>query len=454
MERVFDEQGVAYELARPLGRGGQGEVWLTRDGRRVVKLIRSAARSERIRRQIARVRRMELNELPVARPIAMLQPTTISDVTHVGYVAEFLRDMEPLRNLLVPPGETSLRDWYIATGSLRRRLRLLARTAEVLDALHGRGLAYGDLSPNNVFVSEDRHCEEAWLIDLDNLSHESRIGEGVFTPGYGAPEVIDGVRGMSSFSDAWSLAALAVYVLRLVHPFLGDQVDEGEPELEEEAFAARLPWIEHGDDESNRSRHGIPRDLVFSKGLLELARRTFESPRGEVMARPTVARWVDRLHEAADATRRCSACSATLFAHVTRCTWCGHTDRRLTKVALHRWEPGHGIPQGARPVAQIALSPRESRILEARHCEALGGLGGRASRGMLTDVEGGVRVQPEPGTRWYLSEGRDLAALRVREVPANGAILPAGRRDLRLHFGPVETPHRVATFEDVLHERA
>lgn len=177
LNEVTDETGAVHPLERKIGKGGQGVVWLVKGGRRVVKLLERGD-PETLRRQFLFVRRLDLSGLHVAKPLAVLKPP------RVGYVAEFLGDMTPIGTLLAPPAKDLMR-WHIDTGGLRRRLRLLAHAGEALLGLHGRGVVYGDVSHNNVFVSTPVTAHEAWLIDLDNLAHDSDPRRAIYTPGYG-----------------------------------------------------------------------------------------------------------------------------------------------------------------------------------------------------------------------------------------------------------------------------
>lgn len=75
------------------------------------------------------------------------------------------------------------------------------------------------------------------MIDADNVASQSRDGQqGVFTPDYGAPEILKGESGINTLTDSWSFAVMAYRILTLVHPLKGGVVLEGEPEREEAAL--------------------------------------------------------------------------------------------------------------------------------------------------------------------------------------------------------------------------
>jgi eukaryotic-like serine/threonine-protein kinase len=437
---VTDENGAVHALEHRLGRGGQGAVWLARGGRRVVKLLARDGDREALRRQIAAVKRMDLRDLHVAQPLALLR------APDVGYVAEFLDEMVPIGKLIAPPRGAPVAAWYGEHGGLRRRLRLLAHAGEALSGLHARGLIYGDVSHHNVFVSAPVEACEAWLIDLDNLRHDSDPTRAFYTPGYGAPEVVTGKVGPTSLSDAWGFAVLAFHLLTLVHPLCGDVVADGEPELEEEALAGRLPWIDHPTDARNRSTRGIPRAIVFGDKLAKLARATFEEGIVDRMKRPGVAVWVERLHRAADQTVRCTGCGGTYLVSAAQCPWCAAPRGSFLRVALHRWEPGSGRVDATGTPEKLPLAG-EPLALTRRHTHAESGLRSRKLEVTLERQEAGVLVRAHEAPIWVTRPGvTDPATALI--VTERGRVLPlhaSPERSFIIHFEPVGTPHRVAT---------
>lgn len=433
LQQVVDEAGTIHTLVKKIGAGGQGEVWLTEGGRRIVKLLRAGADAEMLRRQFAFVRRLDLGGLHVAKPIAVLKKP------YFGYVADFLGDMVPIKTLMEAPSQDLVR-WHIDTGSLRRRLRLLAHTGEALLGLHAKGVVYADVSHNNVFVSEPVTAVESWLIDLDNLSHESDPCRAIYTPGYGAPEIVAGRSGCTSLSDAWAFAVLAWHLLTLHHPFIGDLVNDGEPELEEQAFAGRLPWVGHSTDDRNRCSTGLPFDLVLAGRLMELAKRTFEDGVTDRKKRTSVSEWVDRLHIAADQTVLCASCGGTYFVTASECPWCDAQRPAVTTVRLLRWQPNKGLVDGATRLWQLPLT-NDGLVLTRRVTEGRIGIAGRAPHVELTLVQRGVSVRAATGcTAWVAPI--DKATEERHEVSERGRILPAS--GWMVFFEEPDKPQRVA----------
>jgi DNA-binding helix-hairpin-helix protein with protein kinase domain len=442
LKEVVDARGARYRLGRLLGTGGQGSVHEVAGGRLAVKLFgdRSPSRREQLRRQLLQVKLLPLSELPVARPLEMLQPPVL------GYVMELITGMMPLERLMVPPSSVDIAEWYLQGGGLRRRLRLLARLSELLARLHGLGLVYSDPSPRNTFVSEDADQTELWLIDTDNLHHEGGFGTPTFyTPGFGAPELVRGERPVSTLTDAHALAVLVFQTLSLVHPLVGDAVDEGEPELQERAFAgdAELPWVDHPTDTRNASSRGLPRELVLTKALQALCQTAFVEGLSSALERPLAARWAEALHQAADRTLLCGTCQGTFYLNLKQCPFCGTPRDAFVLLKVRRWEPTRTDgPKLAElpPVDYLALQSSSPQTLTARLTEGLTGPPAHAPQVELTLQERKLKVRCLEGTCIATaSDGSQPTQLdgRPRTMPF----------DWLLHFGPLERPHRVAQFE-------
>lgn len=332
---VKDTNGIRYTLTRLLGRGGQGEVYEVEGGKQAVKRVShpSAKQQERLRNQFAKVKRLPINDINIAKPIAMLEKPD------VGYVMELLTEMVPIETLASPDEKSSLADWYIKTGGLKRRLLLLSKFANLLSMLHGKGLVYSDPSLQNVFISNSQEADQVWLIDSDNLYYESSPSSSVYTPGFGAPEVVQGKSGVNTLTDAFAFSVIVFKVLTLNHPFIGDLVHDGEPELEEKAFSGELPWIEDPDDTTNCCSLNIPSDLVLSKKLKELFRKAFGPGLHNPQVRPGMAEWAECLHTAYNSVIFCLACQSSYYFKETHCPWCEAPRSNFVTLAFHLWDP-------------------------------------------------------------------------------------------------------------------
>lgn len=454
---VTSIHGNRYRLGREIGRGGQGAVFAVEGEVLAVKLLwdRSERAPERLRDQLAMVGRLPLEDLAVARPLEQLR------APHVGYLMELFTGMVPLRSLMRPPQDVdSVVRWYFQGGGLRRRLRVLARAAEVLAELHGRGLVYVDPAPDNVFVSEAADAWEVRLIDTDNLRPSTSPGRALFTPGYGAPEIVRGTGAATSLSDAHAFAVLAFETLTLTHPLLGDMVQRGEPELEDRALAGELPWVDDPDDDRNRASTGIPRDLILSDNLRDIFEKTFGAGRNDPTARPGVARWAEYLHRAADRTLVCRACGGTFYFNRDACPWCDERRPPFVIAAVLLWDPATLRNRGGGEVDEIPGVVRDAggkpRVVDAVVVSA-------GEPVVLTDrvTHGTDRRMPQlrvafdadrltlqalDGKQWRLvsSDGR-----RERELGQSAvdiAVGPSGAAWV-LHAGPPERLHRMIRFD-------
>ena len=373
---LADEYDNFHYRADELARGGQGVVFRTKDVDLAIKQPLDASgqpdKSANLRDRFKNIRLLPIpSRIPVSLPLAILRDEP-------GYVMRLLNGMKPfstfdldgktkkkleeLKPALprwlagIPDRDMAFRLFHYAdTGSTRRRLFALSKCASILSRLHNAGLVYGDISTNNAFIGEGSSCE-VWLIDADNLWFELPSGgTSVYTPGYGAPEVVRGTDCSRPRSDCWAFAVMAFKILALCHPFIGKKVlapdaDEGgwdaEPvadgtpaDLDEQAYAGYLPFVDDKDDESNQGIGGLPRELAATPKLRLLFQETFGAGRTQPHRRPAMGIWALELAKAFDLSLQCHECKMSYFADDNKkCPYCDAMRPAFLRARTQRWE--------------------------------------------------------------------------------------------------------------------
>ncbi|GAE27524.1 hypothetical protein JCM9140_3676 [Halalkalibacter wakoensis JCM 9140] len=358
---LIDEKNYKHHIVAKLGEGGQGAVYSTRDENVVIKvvideetqeIIQNEEMYEQFKQTIDEVRILNLPEdLPIAKPIHMLKKP------YNGYIMRLLSNMVPIKTLINGP-KTGLSQFYIDTGGLKHRLEILQKAARILARVHSLPVVYADISPENIFISADKDATEVWFIDADNMRYTIDFKKAIFTPGYGAPEIVKSTCSNNTLSDVYSFALLAFEVLALQAPFEGELVvngggwDTGEAEdswdedteveeqddwdktppddqqpatndYYEKAARGEIPWIEDENDNRNFTKKGIPRNIILSPAIRALFQRTFGAEgRSNPASRPTMKQWYDVLQQAVDATVTCKKCTSTFYIGHNTCPFC------------------------------------------------------------------------------------------------------------------------------------
>ncbi|WP_067481505.1 serine/threonine-protein kinase [Actinomadura hibisca] len=231
-----EERIGPYRVLEELGVGGMGEVSLALDprGRAVaVKVLHPAiARDDIARKRLEReVATMRLVRGPHVAEVldadfTARRPYLVTRYAQGRTLEEVVRGRGPLRG-----------------AALTRVVRGLARS---LTAIHGAQIVHRDLKPANVILVDG----EPVVIDfgLAHVLDATRLtltGTAIGTPGYLAPEILDGHRATPA-SDVFSWAATVVFAATGRSPF-----GSGPPEAVFSRVLRGRPDLT-----------GVPRDLV------------------------------------------------------------------------------------------------------------------------------------------------------------------------------------------------
>ncbi|HUP64476.1 MAG TPA: tetratricopeptide repeat protein [Thermoanaerobaculia bacterium] len=207
----------SYEIIRPLGGGGMGEVFLARD--------------LRLGREVAlKFLRAELAATPLQRRRFEREARSASSLNHPNLVTIFEVGEHEGRPWFAMElvGGTRLRD-VITMGSLSLD-RALAMAASLLDGLaaaHARGIVHRDLKPENVMITDEGRVK---ILDFglakptdpgeDSIDPEAETLPGVVlgTAGYMAPEQARGLPA-DFRSDQFSVGAILYEMFSGRSPF-------------------------------------------------------------------------------------------------------------------------------------------------------------------------------------------------------------------------------------------
>ena len=223
-QRIGERLGD-WEIVRPLGAGGMGEVFEARradgafEGRAAVKLLKRGMDSAAVLQRFAQERQAlaRLNHPNIAR----LLDAGASAAGLPYFVLEFV-DGRPI-------------DEAVRTLDLDARLNLFLQLADAVAHAHRNLLVHRDLKPGNVLVDTEGQVKLldfgiAKAIDpFDGAGAEGRAGGGAadqhatvggvrpFTPHYASPEQVRG-EPVSTSTDIYSLGVLLYQMLTGVRP--------------------------------------------------------------------------------------------------------------------------------------------------------------------------------------------------------------------------------------------
>ena len=212
LRALVDEpaEHIRYEIGDLIGEGGMGSVYLARDrelDREVaLKVLRAAAPTAGERERIVRE----------ARILAALEHPGIVPVHDVGTLPDgrLFYVMKRVR------GER-FDDFVRGPRSRTELLRAFLQMCDAVSFAHAAGIIHRDLKPQNVMLGA---FGEVLVLDwgvaktprAPSLSIESAAVTAAGTPGYMAPEQMNGAANVSS--DVYGLGGVLFFLLTREHP--------------------------------------------------------------------------------------------------------------------------------------------------------------------------------------------------------------------------------------------
>jgi hypothetical protein len=230
--RVLGNAG-AYEVLRPIGSGGFGEVWLARH-RSTGRLAAVKAALKRALSKDGRAAGWFEREMAVARDL--VHPHIVrwydggEDEMVVYFAAEY-----------VSGGD--LEHAVGASGPLpaRRAVQLTIQALAALEFAHGRGIIHRDVKPSNIMLARGPAGEEIVRISDFGLAKSfrsagssllTRMGEVRGTPLYMAPEQFLNFRFVGPSVDVYAAGVTLYHLLTGSVPFDTPRAPDRRPDAE------------------------------------------------------------------------------------------------------------------------------------------------------------------------------------------------------------------------------
>lgn len=349
---IWDAYGTKHTPTRLLGEGAQGTTCLTSNPKTILKIAlgeNHAILKDELKKKELTDRIQYVRTLPIPSSINLTLPETpLRDLA--GYRMNFLGDLESIRDhfykkvnlpkdlpdYLAQRKQASRYYGYIKSGGLRRRLLAMGNLTALLSELQSHGIVYGDISPNNTFISESMSECEVWLIDPDNLFEDCdpKWSIGIGTPPFMAPEVFKNETLCSMYSDVFAVAVIAFDLISTIHPFHGAMYKAGPDWTTADESGDRdylsnsgmYPWVCDTEDSGNHANLLLPQSLLFTDELLALFWQMFVPGKLEPSNRPYIALWPQAFFRAASRTILCSHCGMSVIyrdENESNCPFCG-----------------------------------------------------------------------------------------------------------------------------------
>lgn len=316
--RTFRGNNEIYNIAKELGKGGEGQVYeLQNNNSLVLKLYNEVPDVEKVRK----LRFMVSILTPEVSNFAAWPSDLVMDSENnvVGFVMKKLTGYVPLHMLFSPMDRKRI----FPDKGYNFLIHVARNLATAFYKLNQRGIIVGDVNEGNILVNASGFVA---FIDCDSF----QLNDGtkyyfceVGVPRYTAPELLRAgsfekvIRTVNT--DSFSMSILIFQLLFLGrHPFAGkniskDDIDE-ETAIRNYLFAYSLTNIEKKlkpPDDSYEIKN-------LSQGLIKLFHDSFETNN-----RPTSNKWIEELGAFSKELINCSISKIHSYPRqLNECPWC------------------------------------------------------------------------------------------------------------------------------------
>ena len=270
-DRLLGRDFGRYRVEAVIGRGGMGVVYRARDRKldRVVAL--KVLSDERATDPSFRERFLRESRLLASIDHPNIVPVYEADEADndLFIAMRFVQGPE-LRRIIE-------RDGPLAPS---RAATIIAQVADALDAAHAMGLVHRDIKPANILVVSGPSADHAYLTDfgLTKLAGGStgltQAGQFVGTPGYVAPEQIQG-KGVDHRADIYALGCVLYDCLTGVVPYPRDST-----------MASLWAHVHEPPPKISEQRPSLPAalDAVIAKALAKDPKDRYQTAGGLAVA--------------------------------------------------------------------------------------------------------------------------------------------------------------------------
>ncbi len=444
--RNLPDQLTIYD--QPTHSGGEGNIYFTPDSRYVVKVYhRPSPEKQKLLQQILNLgKSLGDDEQYLAWPLGIINQ--VNGKAGVGVVTKRVPSThQALVKFIYSPVDAV--EQFRKGRSWLEYLKIARGTAAAVRAIHGKGMAHGDVHLKNFLANPV--SAEVVMIDLDGLIVKGFLPPQVKgMPGFIAPEVVMGKSKPDELTDRHSLAVLVLWILLFRNVMLTQICyDPDDPMRDDElGYGQFACFSENPSDRRNWiTRIGTP---LFRRGALsfrsltpklqELTDRALIKGLHEPPQRPMASEWEKALAEAYDALISCPVCRQSFFYQYwlqppprRQCPFCGTGVRAPLPAVLDLMEERtkgtyisvrsvvlyHGLPvfvdiiesgrlppfarRGTPIIGQVAWDQRENvhRLINMTDTpwQIISGGSGSVGRGSSVPLRRGLLLSFGPGKR-------------------------------------------------------